>query len=287
MGLVSSGCITVSAPASLIGQKKKTAAQQVSYEEELPETPQDPKDPEQLKLAYARWMEDVNQVVEARKHYSSVTQTEPENVDAILGLARLDQVTGQYAEAEQKFKRAIRIAPDSPETQYGLGQFYASQERWSEAIEPLNAALLGAPENTTFRYQLAVALVHTGDVNAALPHFIRTVGDAEGHYNVGLILQEQNRLDEAEKHFLLAVTKKPQLKQAEQWLTRLRAQRQGSATPPRSVGQHPPSQIIPASHRSQKPEIAAAETDFDVATSRPLNRQQREQLQNQEPLATR
>lgn len=249
----SSGCITVSSPSFSKNAGKKSKILQASYEENIPETPGDPENPEQLQLAYARWMEEINDVVEARKHYSAVTQTQPENVEAILGLARLDQVTGQYAEAEQKFKRSIRISPDSPIAQYSLGQFYASQQRWDESREPLTAAMLADPENTTYRYQLAVALVHTNDIASALPHFIRTIGDAEGHYNVGLILHEEKRFDEAEKHFLLAVTKKPELQIAQQWLVRLRKQRKDTGRPTFQSRNVQPAQIVPVGHRSFEP----------------------------------
>ena len=222
-----SGCVTISSPALTKGNKKSNV-KQVSYEEELPPTPPDPKNPEELKLAYARWMEEMNQVVEARKHYSSVTETQPENVQAILGLARLDQVTGQQEEAEQKYKKALKLEPDSAIAMAGLGQYYASQKRWSEAIEQLSASVQADPESVNARYHLAVALVHQGNVDEALPHFIRTVGDAEGHYNAALILHEEQRYDLAEKHFLLAASKKPGFVQAQQWLSRMQAERNGT-----------------------------------------------------------
>ena len=248
VAIVTSGCITVTPPTSLSKIGKKSKVSQVSYEEEIPQTTPDPENPEELKLAYARWMEEMNQVVEARKHYSSVAEVEPENVQAILGLARIDQVSGQFAEAEQKFKRALKLDPRSAEAQLGLGQFYASQKRWTESIEHLSASLLADPENTSSRYQLAVALVHAGDVDSALPHFIRTVGDAEGHFNTGLILHEEQRFDEAEKHFLLATSKKPDFQKAEQWLARIKQERDTFGSLPQSARTH----IVPVVGTSQQ-----------------------------------
>lgn len=287
ISLITSGCITVSAPAGFANQSKKTKVSQASYEEVLPPTPKNPENPEELKLAYARWMEELNQVVEARKHYTAVATTEPDNVEAILGLARLDQVTGQYAEAEQKYKKAVRMAPESANSQYGLGQFYASQLRWQEALDHLSASMLADPENTAFRYQLAVALVHTGDVDSALPHFIRTVGDAEGHYNVALILNEEGDLDGAEKHFLLAVTKKPKFEQAQQWLTELRDQRENRTTSGETLAKHQQAQIVPEALQIQEPERTRVGRTEQASVVKPLNTRQREQLQNQQSLNER
>ncbi|WP_417849254.1 tetratricopeptide repeat protein [Thalassoglobus sp.] len=288
LGLLFSGCITISKPAAFSKSEKKSNMKQVSYEETIPETPPDPENPEELKLAYAKWMEDINQVGEARKHYAAVAKKEPDNIDAILGLARLDQVAGQYAEAEQKYKRALRLSPESTAAKHGLGQFYASQERWHEALEPLTAAMLSEPDKIGYRYQLAVALVHSGDVESALPHFIRTVGDAEGHYNVGLILHEEGDLENAEKHFLLAVTKKPQLEQAQKWLAKLQTER--SAGVAEAAGQpapqEVPSQIIPVQHSTTQPKHSFA-TQPGMTTLKPLTSQQQEQLNNQQPTAGR
>ena len=109
---------------------------------------------------------------------------------------------------------------------HALGQFYASQQRWPEAVTQLNRSMLSAPTEKKYRYDLAVALVHTGDVNTALSHFLRTVGDAEAHYNVGLILHEEGKLREAEAQMLRAVTKKPELHEAQYWLDEIRREQE-------------------------------------------------------------
>jgi tetratricopeptide (TPR) repeat protein len=171
-------------------------------------------------------MEDVGNLVEARRHYTEVADSKPKNVEAILGLARIDQLSGRPHEAEQGFLKALKLDENSPAALHALGQFYASQERWPEAVSQLNRAMLSAPTEKKYRYDLAVALVHTGDVNAALPHFVRTVGDAEAHYNVGLILREEGELDEAGDQMLQAVTKKPDLHEAQYWLDEIHRQQE-------------------------------------------------------------
>ena len=48
--------------------------------------------PVKLHLSYARWQEEIGQLVEARNSYELVLGAEPKSVDAILGLARLDHL---------------------------------------------------------------------------------------------------------------------------------------------------------------------------------------------------
>jgi tetratricopeptide (TPR) repeat protein len=212
------------------------------------EVPKDIGDSTELSLTYARWMEDVKNLPEARRHYSEVAERKPKNIEAVLGLARIDLVSGMNYEAEQGFLRALRLDPNSPVALHALGQFYASQQRWPEAVEVLNKAMLAAPAERQYRYDLAVALVRVGDINGAMPHFIRTVGDAEAHYNVGLILHQAGRQADAEQQLLLAVTKKPDLREAQVWLDEIRRARESSVTTAQA-----PAQYAPASQTGVQP----------------------------------
>lgn len=302
--LFASGCVTVSMPQMFGKNQQNNKVQRLNFQEEIPETPKDPKKPAELKLAYARWMEDINHLGEARKQYHAVHEMEPKNVHAILGLARMDQIAGQHEQAEQRYKKAIKLDPGSADAQYGLGQFYASQERWSEAVEPLSTAMRAEPDNSKYRYQLAIAMAHSGDVESALPHFIRTIGDAEGHYNVGVILYGMGRVEQAEKHLRLALSKKPQFPQAEEWLVRIQDGGQAgpklahsdsnpqvnqvSATAPvasKATAQHA------AARTHSQPTSASSAPAIDHAppamANGALSQRQLEQLQNQQPYAPR
>lgn len=174
----------------------------------------------------------------ARRSYEAALGSDPRSVDAILGIARLDQLAGRTKEAEQGFHKALRMRPKDPAVLDAVGQYYAAKEKWSEAIQHLNQATLEAPHDTTCRYHLAIAMTKSGDPEGALPHFTRCVGEAEAHYNIGYILHQKGNLTEAERHFTAAVVKKPDLVVAQAMLDEIR-HTQGR------------NQIIPASSESQ------------------------------------
>jgi Flp pilus assembly protein TadD len=239
------------------------------------------KDPTELNLAFARWMEDVGNFSEARRKYSEVAEAKPKNLEAALGLARIDQLSGMSHEAEQGFLRAQKLAPDAPEALNALGQFYASEKRWPEAVAQLNKAMLTAPAEKSYRYNLAVAMAYNGDINGALPHFVRTVGDAEAHYNVGLILKDQGQYAEAEEHLLLAVTKKPDLHQAQVWLDEVRHEQETTLSQaPTASGVH-----TAALQTGGTPTAGIAPTTGRHSALAPsaLSPQQLQQRQNQRP----
>ena len=110
----------------------------------------------------------------------------------------------------------------------GLGQCQTAHEQWAEAVASLTEATKGLPEDKAIRHQLAIALVHTGDLSAAQLHFSQSVGAAAGHYNTALILMDQGRLPEAEEQLVFALRKDPKLKDAERWLVEIRKPRGGA-----------------------------------------------------------
>lgn len=184
------------------------------------------KDPIKLDLAYAKWQEQQGNLTEARERYQRVLHDEPQLVEALLGLARMDQLAGRTAEAEQGFRKALKNSPNNPLVLDAFGQFYAAQEKWPQAIDILKQGLQIAPNDDTIRFHLAVATAKSGDLVTAKPLFVNSVGEAEAEYNLGLILHDQGKLDLAEQHFVQAVVKKPTLEQAQYWLSEIRVEKE-------------------------------------------------------------
>src|SRR5579863_3665327 len=93
----------------------------------------DPASAPKSQLAYANLMVSQGDRDEARRSYEKVLATDARSVDAIIGLARLDELAGRTAEAEAGFQKAIRMEPRTGRTLDALGQFYVDQKRWDEA----------------------------------------------------------------------------------------------------------------------------------------------------------
>ncbi|MBC7821361.1 MAG: tetratricopeptide repeat protein [Planctomycetaceae bacterium] len=221
------------------------------------------KDPSKLDLAYAKWQEQLGNMTEARERYQRVLHDEPQSVDALLGLARMDQLAGRLTEAEQGFRKALKTSPNDPLVLDALGQFYAAQEKWPQAIDVLKQALQTAPNDNTVRFHLAVATAKSGDLATAKPHFVNSVGEAEAEYNLGLILHDQGKLELAEQHFVQATVKKPTLEQAQYWLNEIRIEKEtknllvGTSA---SVGNRPrPEMEAPAGALSSNTKLAATQ----------------------------
>lgn len=205
-----------------------------NYQERIEEVPDKLQRPAELSIAYARVMEESGNLAEARAHYLKALEHRPNDVAAIVGLARIDRHEGNIDAAERGFRKALTLDPNNAEALHGLGLHQAQSQQWSDATNSLNRAVLAAPNDTSIRYDLAVALVQTGDIDAAMPHFIRTVGTAEAHYNVGLILHQRGELAASEEQFRMAIARKPDMLPAQKWLETVQEEQQ---TPPRTTAQ--------------------------------------------------
>ncbi len=187
--------------------------------------------PTKLHLAYAAWHEQSGDFHEARDSYMKVLEKNPKDIDAILGLARIDRAYGRNDEADLHLKKALKLHPKDPKVFVAIGQAHASKQEWDQAIEKIQVACKLAPYDTIYEYHLAVVEAGAGDVPHAMEHFKRSVGEAEAHFNIGFILNEQGHSSDAEAHLVQSLKLKPDLKQAQAALTAIRSGKEEEILP--------------------------------------------------------
>lgn len=110
------------------------------------------------------------------------------------------------------------------------GQTLAADERWSEAARVLTKAANIAPNDVHIQHHLGVALARSGNVEAAMPHFVKSVGEAEAHYNLGVILYEDGKLEASELQLVQALRKNPDLALAQEQLDDVRLELKAART---------------------------------------------------------
>jgi tetratricopeptide (TPR) repeat protein len=182
------------------------------------------KDPAALHLAYGKFQEQTGQPGEARKSYDAAIRDNPQSTDAILGLARLDQLADKPKDAEAGFQKALRIKTGDGKCLASLGQFYVSQKRWPEAFESLNAAIAASPKDIFYKHQLAVAKTASGDIEAGLALFSQLVGPEKAHYNVAFLLKQQGKTQAAVQECQVALRFNSNFEPAKVMLTQIHDQ---------------------------------------------------------------
>ena len=140
----------------------------------------------------------------ARTDYEKALRDDPNNIDALLGLAAIAQRQGRFADAERyqrsaleadprnpaaqaaalsggaagdavanesRLKSALAAQPESGPLNFALGNLYARQGRWPEAQQAYFDAVAGEPDNPDYLYNLAVALDQLRQPKLAAQHY--------------------------------------------------------------------------------------------------------------------
>ncbi|MBS0261654.1 MAG: hypothetical protein JSS02_06815 [Planctomycetes bacterium] len=162
---------------------------------------------------------------EERRRHEEQLVTEARSIDAVIGLARMDQIGGRSAEAEAGYRRAVRLESGSARTLDALAQFYLAQNRVKDAIATYYKASLAAPDDTTVREHYALALARSGQVEEATTMLESIMDTADVHYQIGLVLYDRGDLAGSEEQFALAVRDNPDLVPALQLLDNVRLRR--------------------------------------------------------------
>ncbi len=136
----------------------------------------------------------------------------------LYGLGVADERAGRADEAVEEYRRAVRLNPSHAPLRGRLGdalhtrgdeaqaahQFDRAREQYGEARACYEAALALEPDFTQVHANLGSLLRKLGDRGGALRHLLRAIdlgpnnpANAQAYYNLGRILEEQERIDEA------------------------------------------------------------------------------------------
>ncbi len=181
--------------------------------------------PVKVHLAYALWHEQEGNLVEARNSYNRVLDDSPKNVEALLGLARLDIALGRMEDAEKRLAKAQKIAPKNAQVAISFGQYYSARNEWPQALEQMKMARTLSPYDQATAYHLGYVQAKSGDMTSALASFTEAVGAAQAQYNLAYIYHEQGNLVAAEEHLQRAISLKADLAQAQSLLLTVRQER--------------------------------------------------------------
>ena len=246
-------------PSRLLAAADPARAMGLSPDDVLPATRDDLKNPAALDLAYAnlRTASGPGGADAAEDAYRRVLADDPDNVEALIGLARLiernaEDRPNELADAQDAYERAVAAVPGDARPYNALGRFHADRGRWGDSAAAYGKAVAAATSTRLSReahFGLAVATARGGDLAAARPHFVAAVGEASAHYNVGTLLLRAGDRDAAEAEFRRAVAKdpgtNPEMKKAHAALAALTAGRDAAHLAATSPAPARPAAVTP------------------------------------------
>lgn len=104
---------------------------------------------------------------DARRAYTEVLDSSPDNATAHHGMAMASDLSQEWADAEYHYRQALRIRPRDANLLCDIGYSYLLQSRYSEASRYLNHALEINPQHDSAMMNLALLDLRQGNRRAA------------------------------------------------------------------------------------------------------------------------
>ncbi len=138
---------------------------------------------------------------EARAGYTKAVARDPDFIEAIVNLARLEIASGEFAAAEGRIERAEQIRSDYPMVAATRGLLELSRGDLPAALDALSRAHRLAPEDVEVAVNLSAVLIQRSrlvEARKVLGALLREHPDhSEALYNLALSDDLSGRLDEA------------------------------------------------------------------------------------------
>ena len=148
----------------------------------------------------------------AMTSFNAVLEIEAHNADGLFMVGLTHRETGETENAIPYFLSALEVDPTYTEAYLLMGQILMEQDN-DLAERYFSNAIRSAPDNPTVYHALAEYYYFEGKLEKALDVYanmhLRFPSYAEGFYSSGLLLLEQEKLDEAYKMFHMAVQIRP------------------------------------------------------------------------------
>lgn len=165
------------------------------------------KTPDELVLAGKIYLENKNLEL-ARIHFSTARNKQANNVDAHIGLGKVEMHQGKYTAALSFFKHAAEISPDSVEAFVGQAQALRFDGKLNSATEMINKALAIDPNSLMVLRELAILYDLSGQESLSEPLYKEIINRspdvAASHNNLGMNQLVQKKYSEAILSFLQA-----------------------------------------------------------------------------------
>ena len=192
----------------------------------------------------------------AVEQYQKALKASPKSLDALVGLARLHDRERRFEAANELYRRAVAAHPKSATVRNDLGLCLKRQGQIDAAVESLERAVEIEPRKTIYRNNLARVLVAQGRDDDALAHLSAVHEAPIAHYNLGYLINEAERPEQAAAHLHEAIALRPSFSQAEQLLATIEGGSPAVAEAPESAprdSEESPVQTVAVSNPRHAP----------------------------------
>jgi tetratricopeptide (TPR) repeat protein len=232
--------------------------------------PAGPPTPE-LYIAMAQIAERQGNVPEARHNLQHAVTMWPNNVELLRAAARMEDRVGNLPVAEALYQRAVAANPQLPGALNDYGLCLAREGKLDQSVHTLEQAVFLQPDKALYRNNAATVLVEMRQDQRALAHLSAVHAPAEANYNLGQLLVERNRPQDAAKYFQTALSIDPAMQPAQAALAQLNgaAPSQQTAAFTQNASAQRPAEITPVGTQTV-PQQSVSQPSFPETARAPI-----------------
>lgn len=150
----------------------------------------------------------------ARELYQNVLTREPRNVEALLGLGTLYQVSGEKDKLKEIEQRATSLHANNAKVWEWVAVRQAQAKNWEGASASYHQAVKLDPENRLYRIHLGFTLARNGRYAEGYEWLSRSMKESEARYNLAKAMLHNGEEDKAKMELRLSLRADPSFKAA-------------------------------------------------------------------------
>ena len=127
-------------------------------------------------------------LAQARELYQEVLTADPKNLDALMGLGEMYQVTGEKDRLAEVMGRVTTAHPADARAWAWVAVKHAQAKNWTAAADAYARAVKQDPDNRTYRIHLGFTLARAGRYDEGYEWLGRAMREAEARYNLAMMM---------------------------------------------------------------------------------------------------
>lgn len=169
-------------------------------------------------MQFGAFEKSVENYEDALRHFQAVLDVQPENVDAIDAVSRIEEKLGQTAQVKYWLEKGLQIEPENTKFLKRLSLIYLNEQNYDLSIHYLNKLLAVDPFNPAAYRNMGIAYYQKGEKKRAMESFEK-VRENGGKMN-GLYgpLADCYRSTGARSQALAMIKEGIELREQEAWL---------------------------------------------------------------------
>jgi Tfp pilus assembly protein PilF len=162
-------------------------------------------------------------IARARHLYHEVLHRDPKNVDALLGLGGLYQVTGEMEKMREVEARAKSMHATNPKVWAWVALRRAQAKDFEAAIAAYHQAVTLDPDNRQYRIHLGLTLARAGRYDEGRDWLMKCMREGEARYNLAMMMLHNKDMEKARMEFNLVLHADPSMVAAKDQLLAMAA----------------------------------------------------------------